>query len=432
MTLDTTPTAVLSRVEEPANLDELKNYALIVGTLERGGRDNASRVIARRYSDKGAAVDQMRIQVLDAGGTVAYGMRLAVPSALRMQMGEQVAKLNEGQRIKVWGYLNRPVAYDGRFRDPRSQDPDAGREFRETIIEVQGMALASDEDLDGTLVVLEGRVLTPPFIGTHDTDVALDVARTTLEVRWSFQPRPDRPSREVKDASLPVEVPLLLEDASALFAVGNIVRVEGRLEPFVERLRVDRAPNPSRRRAAGEETPNPVVTALARLDASWDEERKGLTGEVLVRAERDYFRRRQSLQQDRGLRVRVGYVSLITGELITVTEARKQRAQRLERRRAAAARRGGERPMFSVEAQAQVAAEQRSERQAEGDREAVLQTPPARPARPRRQSLQQVVEAEASSPATEVAEVVITSVSSENGQRAGDELAEELLVVVEA
>jgi hypothetical protein len=84
------------------------------------------------------------------------------------------------------------------------------------------------------------------------------------------------------------------------------------------------------------------------------------------------------------------------------------------------------------EAHAQIVAEQRTKRLAEGDREAALVVPPARLVRPRRQSLQQVVEAEASAPAAEVAEVVITSVSGENGHGVRDEQIAELPVVVQA
>jgi hypothetical protein len=325
----------------PNDLDALANYVEVVGLLERSGRLSDAQVVARRYSDVGAAVEQLRVQVIDAGGTVAYGMRLAVPAALRRAIGAQVATLDEGVRIKVWGHLNRPVSYDARFRDQRSVAPDAGREYREVVVEVRGMALAHEDDIDGTLVVLQGRVLRPPFIGSHDTDVNLEVARTSVEVAWSFPARPDRPGvLEHGCTTLLLETPLLLENAAAVFAPGNVVRVEGRLEPFVEHLDPERAVAPVRRRRGSAVGPNVVASAIERLDAEWEARRAKLTEGELAKAERSYYARRRSLQQDRALRVRVGLVTLVSGRMISVGEARRLRTERLERRRQAVARQG--------------------------------------------------------------------------------------------
>lgn len=338
-----TPTAAVVepwRLAPPTDLDALTNYVEVVGVLERTGRLNDAKVIARRYSEVGAAVEQLRVQVLDAAGTVAYGMRLAVPAALRRSIGAQVATLSEGQRIKVWGHLNRPIRYDTRFRDPLSTEPDLGREYREVVVEVRGMALATEDDIDGTLVVLQGRVLRPPFIGRHDTDVNLEVARTTLEVGWSFPARPDRPGvLEHGCTTLLIEAPLALENAAATYAAGNVVRIEGRLEPFVERLDPDRARGPVRRQRGASEA-NVVAEAIARLDAEWEARRGTLTGTELVKAERSYYARRRSLQQDRSLRVRAGRITLVEGTIITVAEARRQRTERMERRRRASERPG--------------------------------------------------------------------------------------------
>lgn len=430
--MTTNDTSATTSHTPPANLDGLTNYVEVVGYLERGGRANAAKVVARRYSEKGAAVDQLRIQVLDAGGTVAYGMRLAVPALLRQQMGDAMVTLTEGQRIKVWGQLNRPVSYDGRYRDPKSADPDSGREYRELVVEVQGMALASAADIDGTLVVLQGQVLTPPYLGPHETDVNLEVARTTLECRWTFNSRPDRPAMvEVKNAAFPIEVPLLLDNAAAVFAPENVVRIEGRLEAYVELLDPARAPNPVRRRRGGGDAPNSVAEALVRLDAAWESQQTTLSGADYQKAERDYYRRRQMLQQERSLRVRAGYVQLLQGAVISQHEARKQRAERLTKRRVAAARRRGDTTVASGAAQTLAEATAQHAVAMDAAAEPARTNRPARSARLRRRTELEMATAVVEDAAH--AEVLNTAVDgSSNGHAVSAEPIAVLPVMVES
>lgn len=213
--------------------------------------------------------------------------------------------------MAISGPLRLERSYDRLFA---TDDLDAGLGVWETRLDAITVQAIADDVPDGSWVQLEGQIDDAPIIRSRPIGPQAFVPFASVRVRYC---RPLRgafarsKARYATSVIVPLEVALdgMVEHAGALLKAGNLVRVEGRLAPYVYR-----------RRYADPR----VAAALTRLEATV----RARGGPHLERRLRAAQQRLLTVVQ---MAVGVGYVELRQGSEPTDDEIAQLIAERPRR-----------------------------------------------------------------------------------------------------
>jgi single-stranded DNA-binding protein len=311
---------------------DASNLCTIVGTItrerwpdrsrrnERNGNQRAQEQQRTQGEERTFQTDlginqalfRMEVQevVGDAAGAAfePYSMQLTVSNRL-LNSGLFI----DGQRLAVSGPLRVERTYDRRFA---RNDLDPGLPDWETRLDVITVQAVSDDTPDGSWVQLEGELDGDPIVRSRPIGERAFAPFATVRLR-NRQPLRGAfaRSKAVYHASVivPLEVSLdgAVEHAGALLKKGNLVRIEGRLAPYVYQRR-----------------PSPRMPQIEQALASLEERLRAEGGGNLERRLRNA---KQRLLRATGMAVEVGYIELKHGTALTEEEvtdliARRPRA----------------------------------------------------------------------------------------------------------
>lgn len=302
--------SVLAANPAAAQRWEQRNRIELVGVIvEQRNRDRTVVGVTTRSTLFRTRVTRLLVEVTEEDGAL-HTMTLNVP--LPVDQPEREALLNTlvpGERIRASGRIHTEQTYDTRFAT--QADPD-GRPSRQLAVTVETLDRAAEEDVGGSWLQLTGRISVPPTIRYHEVAVDDEIGRTHIVVEW-LEPsqRPGSRSQVARTDRIPLDVPLLVETSPNALRAGNLVTIEGRLEPFRRQIR-----------------PEDDRYAQDFLE-EWERERTA-TYATLSQRERTAQERRDTnrlrgLRYEKDVRVRAGYVDLHIGTPMNVNEARRTR-----------------------------------------------------------------------------------------------------------
>jgi hypothetical protein len=301
--LPVAPVAIQSQLREQCNRIEL------VGVIvEQRNRDRAVVGVTRSTMFR-TRFTRLLVEITEEDGAL-HTMTLNVP--LRADQPEREALLQTlvpGDRIRARGRIHTEQTYDTRFAT--HADPD-GRPSRQLAVTVETLDRATEDDLDGSWLQLTGRISVPPTIRYHEVAVDDEIGRTHIVVEW-VEPsqRPGSRAQVSRTDRIPLDVPLLLETSQNALRAGNLVTIEGRLEPFRRQIR-----------------PEDDRYAQDFLEA-WEQQRQVTYATLSERERKEQERRDENrlrgLRYEKDVRVRAGYVELHVGAPMSVNEARRTR-----------------------------------------------------------------------------------------------------------
>jgi len=288
---------------------EQRNHIELVGVIiEQRNRDRAVVGVTRSTMFR-TRFTRLLVEVTEEDGAL-HTMTLNVP--LRADQPERESLLQTlapGERIRASGRIHSEQTYDTRFAT--QADPD-GRPSRQLAVTVETLGRATEDDLGGSWLQLTGRISVPPTIRYHEVALDDEIGRTHIVVEW-VEPsqRPGSRAQITRTDRIPLDVPLLVETSPNALHAGNLVTIEGRLEPFRRQIR-----------------PEDDRYAQDFLE-EWDRERTA-TYATLSERERTAQERRDTnrlrgLRYEKDVRVRAGYVDLHVGTPMNVDEARRTR-----------------------------------------------------------------------------------------------------------
>jgi len=250
---------------------------------------------------------RLLLHVAEEDGT-AYGLNVDVPShtAEREQL---LARLKHGERVRVRGTLRTEPTFDLRFA---TDENPAGRPTRQMAVVVEQIELADADAVDGTWLKLTGRTSAVADIRDHEYGNDDQVGRTFVVVEWSEpSQRPGSRITHTRSDRIPLDVPLALDGSTKALRGGNLITIEGQLEPFQRYI------DPQRNSAV-----NSYLTSFNdRRHAAY----AALSPQERQRQERRDRRTLQNIRYEQSIRVRAGYVELHDGQPMSVEEAQKAR-----------------------------------------------------------------------------------------------------------
>jgi len=258
---------------------------------------------------------RLLLHVAEEDGS-AYGLNVDVPShtAEREQL---LARLKHGERVRVRGTLRTEPTFDLRFA---TDDNPAGRPTRQMAVVVEHIDLADADAIDGTWLKLTGRTSAVADIRDHEYGNDDQVGRTFVVVEWSEpSQRPGSRITHTRSDRIPLDVPLALPGSTNALRGGNLITVEGQLEPFQRYI------DPERNSA--------VNTYLTSFNTRRQTEYAALSPQERQRQERRDRRTLQHIRYEQSLRVRAGYIELHDGEPMNIEEAQEVRAAWVKQRK---------------------------------------------------------------------------------------------------
>ena len=257
---------------------------------------------AARYHAYGPRLRMQVVEEDDLVYTLPIDLMLGDPAQQAL-----VDTLQVGDRVQIGGRLRAERTFDRRFATAGHPE---GRPTMQLTVVVAQLVSAPPDAVDGSWVQLVGRISVPPAIRHHEHLPDEQVARTSLVVEWHEPSR--RPGSRFQISRIdriPLDIPLSVDGSSAALRTGNRVCVEGRLEPFQRPLRP--------------QTNRIVAEHLDELQARWQAEQATLRAAERDQRQRQYLQTLRRLQQEQRLRVRAGYIELLDGQPMTLTEARE-------------------------------------------------------------------------------------------------------------
>ncbi len=283
-----------------------RNEIAVVGVVLEQHNHDRNVVGVTRTTVFRTRVTCLLVQVTEEDGAI-YAMTLNVPlSPEHTARAALLEKLQLGARIRARGRLHTEQRFDRRFAT--ADDPD-GRPSRQVVVAVDDIANASEDELDGTWLQLTGRISVVATIRNHEIAIDEEIGRTHLVVEW-VEPsqRPGSRAHATRVDRIPLDIPLLLESSPNGLRAGNLVTVEGRLEPFRRQLR------PAQNRF------------VQQYLEDFEQKRRGtyalLSDQARAERERRDANKLRSLRYEQDVRVRAGYVDLHEGQPMSVGEAR--------------------------------------------------------------------------------------------------------------
>lgn len=278
--------------------DQATNVVEIVGTVMPQRRTDRGSVARTLISPTRAITAQIALQVHEEDGE-AYGLQLVLSPRVGIKPGV-LETLAEDDRVQVRGRLSWRDTHDLRFA---SAEHPLGRTARELVVTVLHLERADPAAVDGSWVRVQGTVLVPPQLRPHETIPGLRVARTSLQVTVRIpSSRPGSRAEFVETANIPIDVPIDLPGVGAAFRAGNRAILEGRLERYRQRIQPERSA--------------PVSLVLEAMRARQESELAHGMAQSQEAERRHGARELRSLLYEDRLRLRVGYVELLSGTML--------------------------------------------------------------------------------------------------------------------
>jgi hypothetical protein len=250
---------------------------------------------------------RLLLHIAEEDGT-AYGLNVDVPSHTA-EREHLLARLKHGERVRVGGTLRTEPTFDLRFA---TDENPAGRPTRQMAVVVEQIELADADAIDGTWLRMTGRTSAVADIRDHEYGNDDHVGRTFVVVEWSEpSQRPGSRITHTRSDRIPLDVPLALPGSTKALRAGNLITIEGQLEPFQRYI------DPQRNSAV-----NSYLTSFNdRRHAAY----ATLSPQERQRQERRDRRTLQHIRYEQSIRVRAGYVELHDGQPMSVEEAQKAR-----------------------------------------------------------------------------------------------------------
>lgn len=301
-----------------------ENRAILVGILVNLGRGDKKEASYERRNTLGATITSFSLELI-----TPFGDAFTLPLEVSAQTAgkELLTRTQIGHPLVVEGTIRRRVSIDRRMA---VEDSDTGTRTVETQITVAQIRTArEDEPVGANAVWIEGKVLTPPRIGSHrllrDMEMARTIVQITLKHPSSY---PGSKAQITEQMEVQVALPTLGEGAETLYQPGNVVRIQGQLD-------MNRIPQAN----------TLVQGKLDMLEQEWKVQRAALEASIVNSQERErqiisalrrYRNQRANMQEVSLLTVVAGYVELVQGK--TLTEAQVTEATRAGVRAARTAR----------------------------------------------------------------------------------------------
>jgi hypothetical protein len=289
---------------------EVKNTIELVGTivLQRDRTNDKGVVAVPRTNLQNARMKRLLVQVEEGDGAI-YAIPIDVSYSTHKRQA-LVDELQGGDRVRVRGRLRTEQTFDRRFA---SDDHPDGRPTRTVNVVVEEIEPAEPDDIDGSWLQLTGRISVVADIRRHEVTIDEEVGRTFLVVQWvEASRRRNSMYQHVRIDRIPLDIPLLIDSSVNGLRAGNVVTVEGRLEPFRRQLRPQT---------------NKFIERFL-IDTQQKQQVEYATLNPAARAERERKDRQQlgRLHYEKSVRVRAGYVELHEGSPMSVDAARVARA----------------------------------------------------------------------------------------------------------
>lgn len=302
---NTTPTT-----DMPTALIASRTHIDVVGAVQlpqdRNGKHRDLRASQGTFRTR---TTRLLLHIEEEDG-ITYGLNVDVP-AHTAEREQIIAHLGHGDRVHVRGRLRTEPAFDVRFA---TDDNPAGRATRQMTVVVESIELADADAIDGTWLKMTGRTSTVADIREHEYGSDDRVGRTFLVVEWSEpSQRPGSRTTHTRIDRIPLDVPLAIDGCTSALRAGNLITVEGHLEPFSRYI------DPKRNSA--------VNAYLSEFDDRRQAEYATLSPQERRRQERRDRRTLQNIRYEQGVRVRAGYIELHEGQPMSVDEARHARRE---------------------------------------------------------------------------------------------------------